>query len=361
MSRSLRSRLTGGANRPAYHAKMSERVELPTKLLTRLRGRAAERDSTGEFPAEEWAALMDAGGGRWAVPRAFGGDDLDPLALHERYETLAAASLAVALVLTQHDGAAGYLAAADGFGETLADYAAGRRLASVGISHLTTSRGGGVTASLDDGGLTLDGLVPWATAADAADDVAVAAKTGDGRQVLALVRPKTDAGVTLPPPPPIVALSATRTGTIRLDHVRLPRGRLITVGDGVLGRRGGKLPIGQAFLALGHARGAVDLIRDTDAETADRFATELADVRRRVVAHVRDVSPDPAAGDALRGETILLAQRAALAAVAVHKGAALVNDHPAQRLAREALFLLVWSCPGAVRDCTLQRLFDNDQ
>ena len=340
---------------------MSDAV-LPGELLMLLRGRAAGRDRAEEFPAEEWAAVMRAGGGRWAVPVEFGGDGLDPVTLHERYEALAAASLAVALILTQHDGAAGYLAAGDGFGATLADYAAGRRLASVGISHLTTSRGGGVTARLDDdGGVTLDGLVPWATAADAADDVAVAAKAVGGEEVLALVRPKTDAGVTLPPPPPIVALSATRTGTIRLSGVRLPRERLVAVGQGVLGRRGGKLPIGQAFLALGHARGAVELAGEADAATADRFADELAEVRRRVREHVVEASPDAAEGDALRGETILLAQRACLAAVAVHKGAALVGDHPAQRLAREALFLLVWSCPGAVRDCTLQRLFRNDR
>ena len=333
---------------------------MPTKLLSLLRDRAAERDRAGEFPAEEWAALMDAGGGRWAVPAAFGGDDLGPLALHGRYETLAAASLAVALVLTQHDGAVGYLAAADGFGETLAGYAAGRRLASVGISHLTTSRGGGVTGRLDEAGLSLDGLVPWCTAAGVADDVAVAARMDGGEEVLALVRPKEDAGVSVPPPPPIVALSATRTGTLRLDGVRLKRDRVIAVGHGVLGRRDGKLPIGQAFLALGHARGAIDLLRDADERSADRFATELAGVRRHVVAHVRDPDPDAAAGDRLRGETILLAQRGCLAAVAAHKGAALVHDHPAQRLAREALFLLVWSCPGPVRDCTLQRLIHDD-
>ena len=304
---------------------------------------------------------MSAGGGRWGVPPEFGGDGLDPLALHEKYESLAAASLAVTFVLTQHDGAVGYLAAADGFGDLLTDYASGRRLASVGISHLTTSRGGGVTARLDGGGLALDGLVPWSTAADVADDVVVAATCEDGRQVLALVHPKADAGVEVPPPPPIVALAATRTGTIRLDHVRLPRDRLVAVGHGVLARRDGKLPIGQAFLALGHARGAVDLIRDADAETADQLTGELSDVRHRVIEHVGEASPDTAEGDRLRGETILLAQRACLAAVAVYKGAALVNDHPAQRLAREALFLLVWSCPGPVRDCTLQRLLRHDR
>jgi hypothetical protein len=34
----------------------------------------------------------------------------------------------------------------------------------------------------------------------------------------------------------------------------------------------------------------------------------------------------------------------------------LLADHPAQRFAREALFLLVWSCPDPVIDCTVDLL-----
>jgi hypothetical protein len=33
-----------------------------------------------------------------------------------------------------------------------------------------------------------------------------------------------------------------------------------------------------------------------------------------------------------------------------------MTTHPAQRLAREALFLLVWSCPDPVIDCTVELL-----
>jgi len=51
-----------------------------------------------------------------------------------------------------------------------------------------------------------------------------------------------------------------------------------------------------------------------------------------------------------------LAIRATHAAVALYKGTALLLDHPAQRLAREAMFLLVWSCPNPVIDCTVQML-----
>ena len=311
------------------------------------------------FPAKAWHALVREGGTRWAIARERGGDGLDALALHRHYERLARTSLAVAFVLTQHDSCAGYLAAGESplADDRLAAFARGERLASVAISHLTTSRTGGVTATLDDdGAITLSGLAPWCTAAEVADDVAVAARTPDWRQVLVLVCPKQDAGVVVPPPPPIVALAQTRTGPVELRDVRLPRERLIAgPGDAVLGRRDGKLPIGQAFLALGHTAAAIGLIGSEDAATAERFAGELRAARSAVYVHSSEAG-DAAEGDRIRGRTIALAQRACLAAVAVHKGAALVNGHPAQRLAREALFLLVWSCPGGVRDCTLAEL-----
>jgi len=53
-----------------------------------------------------------------------------------------------------------------------------------------------------------------------------------------------------------------------------------------------------------------------------------------------------------------LALRITQSAVAIYKGTALLADHPAQRLAREAMFLLVWSCPNPVIDCTVGLLVE---
>jgi hypothetical protein len=58
----------------------------------------------------------------------------------------------------------------------------------------------------------------------------------------------------------------------------------------------------------------------------------------------------------LRGQVNDLAVRITHAAVALHKGSALLIGHPAQRLARESMFLLVWSCPNPVIDCTVELL-----
>ena len=65
---------------------------------------------------------------------------------------------------------------------------------------------------------------------------------------------------------------------------------------------------------------------------------------------------DPAERDRLRGAANGLVMRAAQAAVTAAKGAGFVAGHPAERLARESFFFLVWSCPQAVAAATLCEL-----
>ena len=69
-------------------------------------------------------------------------------------------------------------------------------------------------------------------------------------------------------------------------------------------------------------------------------------------------APSPEAVASVRGRCNELAGRMTHAAVTLYKGSALMIDHPAQRLAREALFLLVWSCPSPVIECTLKELIE---
>jgi hypothetical protein len=74
---------------------------------------------------------------------------LPPLDLHLRYEKLATASVATALILTQRDAAAGLIdAATDSPRRTkmLNRLAKNEIWATVGIAQLTTSRQGGAPA-----------------------------------------------------------------------------------------------------------------------------------------------------------------------------------------------------------------------
>jgi alkylation response protein AidB-like acyl-CoA dehydrogenase len=117
----------------------------------------------------------------------------------------------------------------------------------------------------------------------------------------------------------------------------------------------------QAFLATGLCRGALDRIAEHDSARARglvaSFESELDSARAQVIA-VCQGSAESAAEltPRVRATCNELALRITHAAVSIYKGSALLANHPAQRLAREALFLLVWSCPDPVIDCTVNRL-----
>jgi alkylation response protein AidB-like acyl-CoA dehydrogenase len=337
--------------------------------LDRIRSTAAARDQSGEWPADELGWLAETGAMRWALPKPFG-DELSSLDLHLRYEQLAAASLAVALAFSQRDSAVQLIEASDTFPHRepwLRDFAAHRRFATIGIAQLTTSRQGGapaLRAEADGDGFLIDGVIPWSTGAAKSDVIVAGAATIDRRQVLFCL-PTDHPGVTIDPPLPLVALRATWTAAVHCDRVKIDRSLLLRgpTDHALAGRRKG-VPFGQVFFALGLCRAAVDLLSQHRSETGQRsaraFNEELKQLRDRVLylSSPAGAEEAPAAAADTRAAVNDFAVRVTHAAVALYKGTALLADHPAQRLAREAMFLLVWSCPGAVIDCTLERLME---
>ena len=292
---------------------------------------------------------------KWALPRDLDGDELDPLTLHLRYEQLARESLSLALILTQRDSAVGIMVAG-GHQRLLQEVAAGA-FVTVGIAQLTTSRQAGPPSLTLRGG-KLTGVVPWATGAASAKYVVVGAVCQRGQVLLAL--PSDATGVTIDPPMDLVALADTWTSAIRCNDVTVSEDMiLLGPADNVLSLRRKSVPIPQAFLALGHCRGAVDLIAKHDSDRArrlvERFSDQIESLHVRVVDACKP-GADAALVPLLRGQCNDLALRITHAAVALYKGTALLLSHPAQRLAREAMFLLVWSCPDPVIDCTVDLL-----
>jgi butyryl-CoA dehydrogenase len=337
-------------------------------ILRGIRSRADAADQSGEWPAADLHALAGIGAMRWALGREFGGDELLPLEIHLRYEAIASASLATALVLSQRDSAAGMIDGAESESlrrELLPGLAANEVFSTIGIAQLTTSRQGGppsLIAEPTGNGFRLDGLIPWATGADHCDFIVAGAilQTPTPAQIL-FVLPTDLPGVVVEPSTPMVALSASRTTSIRCINVPLAS-RWILSGPkerALAGRKKG-LPIGQSFLAMGLCRSAIDLIAAHDSDRArqmrQRLGNQLDSLRTRVLAFCGAELPDAQEGPRLRGACNDLAVRITHSAVALYKGTALLATHPAQRLAREAMFLLVWSCPDPVIDCTVELL-----
>ena len=80
------------------------------------------------------------------------------------------------------------------------------------------------------------------------------------------------------------------------------------------------------------------------AASLDAETTALAD--RLMAAASQGI--EPADRDRLRAHANGLVVRAAQAALTASKGAGFVAGHPAERVVRESLFFLVWSCPQSV-------------
>ena len=340
-------------------------------LLHAIHSRANALDATGAWPGEDLVDLACAGVMRNAIPREFGGEDLSAIDIHLRYEQIASASLSVALILSQRDSACSLIDAAEASplrAELLMQLAKNEWFTTVGIAQLTTSRQRGAPALLatrTSAGYRLRGEIPWSTGADHAKYIIAGAVTDTAQQIL-FALPRDLPGVRVAPPLPLVALGCTHTSTVICDDAALDdRYILIGPAEQVLSNRRRNLSIGQSFLAMGLCRGGLDLIHQIDSPTARgsnaELETQLQSLRKEVLAFSETKSTDAALAATLRGQVNDLAVRITHAAVALHKGTALLAGHPAQRLARESMFLLVWSCPNPVIDCTVELLAGGDR
>ena len=337
-------------------------------VLESIAGRAQEYDISTDWPFADLAQLQACGATRWAIPREFGGEELSPYELHLRYEQLATSSVSTALILTQRDAAVGLIDAAIDSKrrvKMLNRLAKNEIWATVGIAQLTTSRQGGkpaVTAQKIEGGYLINGTVPWCTGVHQSTFIVTGAVMEDGQQILVLLQ-QHQQGIELDQPMEMVALTNTLTGSIRLKRVVIEDNWVLRhpSTNALAGRRNG-LTLGQTFIATGLTQSALNLIAKHDSERAraahDRFAQQLRELRDEVSALCQPgrEADAQAANARLRGACNDLALRVTHAAVALYKGTALLRDHSAQRLAREAMFLLVWSCPNPVIDCTLDLL-----
>jgi butyryl-CoA dehydrogenase len=336
-------------------------IDLET-AAARIAAWATDFDRTGAWPAADLVELKRAGVLRGALP---GEEQPSALQLHVAYEQIAAASVSTALIWTQRDAAVDLIdgsTASPCRAELLKQ--ATDRWFTVGIAQLTTSRQGGppaVAATAVDGGYRLAGTIPWCTGGPDADVIVAGATLADRRQILVALN--RDPGVIPGPPMELVALRSTHTSEVRLDNVFVAdQWVLRPPAAAVLNNRHTSLTLGQTFLATGLCRAALNLIAAHDSDRGREAFRRLDYQLEMLRSEIRDLCAPGREAEAteanarLRGACNNLAVRATHTAVALFKGASLLLDHPAQRLAREAMFLLVWSCPNPVIDCTVDLL-----
>ena len=360
-------------------------------LLDQLEAHANAPGAEDEWPAEQFQLLARAGVLGAAIPREYGGTGASAEEMTFGYIDLAAADLVTTFVLTQRNGACQRIAGSENLdlrSEILPRLSRGELFATVGVSHLTTSRQHlrrpAVEVDLSGETARFQGTVPWVTGAELADYVVTGGTCRDGRQVLAAI-PMTVGGVKCLEPPHLMALNGSRTGSIELHDVRIPK-RLLIAGpvEQVMkrGQGGGAGSLTTSALAVGTTKHALRRLQveaenrpdltEIHAALADDHAAVLAEIRSSVAGEsargASQPSSDtagatsqagrgrPATIESIRQRANSLALRSTQALLAACKGAGFVRGHPAERLVREAMFFLVWSCPQPVLTATLREL-----
>src|SRR5438034_94011 len=148
------------------------------ELCSRLTELASSLDAPGAWPAEQLRLCGEAGVFEWFLPPDSGGQGWSEANVLSGYVKLAAACLTTTFVITQRTGAMQRIAAGHSDAaraELLPDLIAGRSFATVGISHLTTSRQHlarpVLRADERADGFVLDGYSPWVTGAEFAQHI----------------------------------------------------------------------------------------------------------------------------------------------------------------------------------------------
>ena len=366
------------------------------RLCQRLAELAPALDAPDAWPAEQLALCGEAGVFAWFVAPQLGGQGWSEVDLLRGYIKLAAACLTTTFVITQRMGAVGRIAAGDSLWareQLLPGLIGGRKVvpslreglqqshvqtraeaarqttslplsaptesgayvekpltpnpspargegsrpqpfATVGISHLTTSRQHlarpVLRAEETASGLVLDGYSPWVTGAEFAQHIVLGATLADDRQVLVAL-PTELPGVRIERSPPLVGLSASRTGPVHLDRVLVNRRWLLAGPVAEVMKQGAGAKTGglqTSALALGLASAAIGYLQDerrgrTNLDVA-ASACKPSGTSWKPTCWAWPAGIQVCTNDAIRSRANSLALRASQAALAAAKGAGYV-------------------------------------
>jgi len=338
-------------------------------LCAKLREAAPSLEQPGSWPRQQLAWCAEHDVFRWFSASTWGGLDWPKTRIYQAYIEMAAACLTTTFVLTQRQGACRRIENSDNQqikDQLLPQLSAGTVMATLGISHLTTSRQHltqpVLLASPTAHGFRLDGHSPWVTGGPFADWFVVGATLDSGKQILAAVDAQTP-GVTAHPGNELMALTASQTGQVTFDGAEIPSKWLLSGPVDHVMAQGSDTAAGglqTSALALGTALAAINYLAEQSEQRREltpiesAFREQLRRLTEKLLARSDgDVNVSTAE---LRARANDLAIRSTQSALLAAKGAGFVAGHPTGRWCREALFFLVWSCPQSVLNANLCQL-----
>jgi len=343
------------------------------ELCDQLAEMAIDLDRQPSWPAKQLGLCADYGVFEWFIAREWGGQSWSEEQVVRGYHALAAACLTTTFIITQRTGACKRIAGSENEAlqtKLLPRLARGEMFATVGISHLTTSRQHlhkpVLAAEIVPGGFRLNGMSPWVTGGVAADIIVLAATvindSEEDRQLL-VAAPTELRGLTVPDPLPLVGVGASATGPVHLADVVVPAECVIAgpirhvMASGVGAGTGSHET---STLAIGLAKAAIDYLMEEATRRADleQPAVALRKEHDQLFEELIAVARGEAriSKESLRQRANSLVLRASQASLAAAKGSGYVVGHPAGRWCREALFFLVWSCPQPVATANMCEL-----
>ena len=306
---------------------------------------ALRTDASDIVPRSHLDALAEAGFYGLTGPRDAGGLGEELPTLCAVIEALAGACLTTTFVWIQHNTPVRSLAASknvvlrDGWLPLLCS---GKRRAGIALGGLCAGPTQ-IQARRAEGGWLLDGKVPLVSGWGLIDVLFAAARSDDGQVLTAFVPAEATDSVTVERLR-LVAANASVTVKLEIRSLFVPDELVVSVETYKPPPQydGGGRPIGS--LALGVARRCCRLIGPSalDAELEAR-RRQLDEATEETMASARASAAE-------------LAQRAAAGLVVARGSRSLSLDDQAQRLYREAAFLLVYGSRPAVRASLLQQL-----
>ncbi|MFF8999922.1 acyl-CoA dehydrogenase family protein [Streptomyces achromogenes] len=350
------------------------------RLAADLLAPEAERVDQEGVPRSHIEAVKRSGLLGVSAPADHGGAGAPPAVAREVAEILAGACGATWFVQTQHHTPVQTLVRGErpARDRLLGPLSRGELLSGVAYAHLRSYPRRPVRVQPERGGWRFDGTVPWYTGWGLNDVMLLAGVTDSGEVLFAFTEARERPGLRASEPMRLAALTAARTVSLELDGLWLPAEAvaLRTPYDRwAAGDRIKTLHTSPAVFGITEA--ALSLL---DTGTAAPLRARLSGIRRRAYQLADGPPPEGWTGPATRAQgagtesearavDAWVAERLAVradayellrtsttAAVVAGGGRAMALTSRAQRLAREALFLLVQGQTAESREAHLRAL-----
>ncbi|MER5198428.1 acyl-CoA dehydrogenase family protein [Streptomyces sp. NPDC002755] len=322
----------------------------PHPLVTRARSLAddllaphAEQVDQEGVPASHLARIRRSGLLGLNAPTEYGGAAAPGAVVRETAEILAGACCSTWFVQAQHHTPVLTLAGSEGpvRERLLGRLATGELLSGVAYAHLRAYPRVPVRVTRERAGWRFDGTVPWYTGWGLNDLLLLAGVTDTGEVLFAFTEAREQPGLRASAPMRLAALTAARTVSLELDGLWLPEEAVALRTPHERWSAADRLRTVNANPAVfGLTEAALTLL---DEDAARPLRARLTEVRSRAYALADDAAPQEHLADrlALRTQASEVLRAATTAAVVTGGGRSMLLTNRAQRLAREALFLMV--------------------